>query len=340
MSSILTVLVAMVALLAAPTEPAKPQQHLASPSGPSTQAVQQTAESDGAPTDGFTNYVALGDSYTAGPLIPVQLPGPLGCFRSSADYPAFLAGYLGVQSFTDVSCSAARTKHLFEPQTGSLPAGLPSNTNAPQIQAVTPNTDLVTLGIGGNDFSLFGELIDQCAELAANDPNGAPCRDHFTVNGVDTKLRDARRIQDHLESALRAITNRAPNATVVVVGYLHILPEAGTCAAVPFAAGDYLWGTSVHKALNKSLRQAARLFGAVYVDMYAASRGHDACAGSEAWVNGATIKPWALNYHPLRSGMRNIAKTIYTALTGRPPAATLPELQLLRLQNLPNNVEL
>ncbi len=298
--------------------------------GAPAQAASTAPAPDPGPT--FEHYVALGDSYTAGPLVPVQTPGPLGCFRSSSNYPAFLAAYLGVRSFTDVSCSAARTEHLFTAQTGSLPAGLPENENAPQLLAVTPDTDLVTLGIGGNDFSLFGELIESCARLAQENPDAAtPCRDHFTEDGVDTKIRDAQAIRGNVEEALVAIAERAPDATVVVVNYLHILPESGTCADVPFAPGDYAWGTTVHQALNTSLREAAEAQGAEYIDMYAASVGHDACAGTaDAWVNGAQLKPNAFAYHPFRSGMKAIADTTYRQLTGGEPSPyALPLLQLL-----------
>jgi hypothetical protein len=34
------------------------------------------------------DYVALGDSYTAGPLIPVVREDAPGCFRSTSNYPA------------------------------------------------------------------------------------------------------------------------------------------------------------------------------------------------------------------------------------------------------------
>lgn len=282
----------------------------------------------------FRHYVALGDSYTAGPLVPVQLSGPLGCFRSSANYPAFLAAALQVETFTDVSCSAARTEHLFTSQTANLPSGLPENVNAPQLLALTPETDLVTLGIGGNDFSLFGELIDQCADAALERPDAeTPCRDRFTVDGVDTKIRDARAIRDNVEGALAAIEERSPMATVVVVNYLRILPEtaAETCADVPFAAGDYAWGNEVHRTLNTSLRDAARTHGATYVDMYARSTGRDACAGSlKRWVNGANISPLAMNFHPFRSGMRAIADGTHRELTGRALPPVLPTPQLLK----------
>lgn len=277
------------------------------------------------------DYVALGDSYTAGPLVPVPTPGPLGCVRSSSNYPAFLAAYLQVRTFADVSCSAARTEHLFASQPGILPQGLPENQNAPQLLAVTAETDLVTLGIGGNDFGLFGELIDSCADLAAEHPEAdAPCRDSFTTDGVDTKLRDAAAIQGHVEQALAAIVERAPDATVVVVGYLHILPEEGTCAAVPFAPGDYAWGTQVHQALNASLSRAAEAYGASYVDMYAASVGRDACA-AEPWVNGEQIRADAFSYHPFRSGMKGIADAVFRQLTDDVPNPfALPLLQLVK----------
>src|SRR5699024_714977 len=113
------------------------------------------------PEPRFTNYVALGDSYTAGPLVPALTTGPLGCARSSANYPAYLASYFNITEFTDVSCSAARSKHMFETQTGILPGPAPENSTPPQLSALSADTDLVTLGIGGNDFGLFGHLIDQ-----------------------------------------------------------------------------------------------------------------------------------------------------------------------------------
>ena len=41
------------------------------------------------------SYVALGDSYTAGPLIPNQQPDPLGCLRSDRNYPHLVAPATG-----------------------------------------------------------------------------------------------------------------------------------------------------------------------------------------------------------------------------------------------------
>src|SRR5262249_56835129 len=55
------------------------------------------------------SYVALGDSYTAGPLIPLQETDPLGCLRSDHNYPHLVAGALGVSGFKDPTSSRAET---------------------------------------------------------------------------------------------------------------------------------------------------------------------------------------------------------------------------------------
>jgi hypothetical protein len=261
----------------------------------------------------YQEYVALGDSYSAGPLIPQQRPDALGCLRSTNNYPAFLATYFSLTRFTDVTCSGARTRDLRERQHTIVPGPSP----APQLAALTPTTDLVTLGIGGNDFGLFGSMISTCEEVASQDPDGAPCKEHFTVDGVDTKARDARRIQGHVARAVRAITARSPRADVFVVGYPRLLPTRGTCEAVPFADGDYRWGNKIERILNRSIRRAAENNGATYIDLYPASRGHHACAGDRAWINGSEIKPLrAANFHPFLRGMRGISRAVYRQITG------------------------
>jgi hypothetical protein len=46
-------------------------------------------------------YVALGDSYTAAPLVPNQVGMPLGCARSDHDYPSLVARALAVSAFRE-----------------------------------------------------------------------------------------------------------------------------------------------------------------------------------------------------------------------------------------------
>jgi hypothetical protein len=54
-------------------------------------------------------YVALGDSYTAGPGIPGPDGGPAGCQRSSRSYSALVTLHLRLKpdQLRDTSCSGA-----------------------------------------------------------------------------------------------------------------------------------------------------------------------------------------------------------------------------------------
>lgn len=257
-------------------------------------------------------YVALGDSYSAGPLIPTtDLAG--GCARSDHNYPSLLAARLHVTSFADVTCSGAQTRDLTGVQRPFGDSRIP-----PQLRAVTPVTTLVTLGIGGNDLDLFGTLIGTCTRLRSSDPRGSPCARHLAAAGPDLQAA-TRTISARVATSLRAVRAKAPRARVVLVGYLRLVPDRGTCRGLPLAAGDYAEGRRISRALDLALRHAARTTGTTYVDMYAVSRGHDICS-PDPWVNGAvTNRRRALAYHPFASGMRADARAILAALHHRPP---------------------
>jgi len=266
---------------------------------PSTTPVPNTAATPEPPLPGpVGRYVALGDSYTAGPLIPWVRGDPASCLRSSRNYPALLAEWLQPDAVVDVSCSGAETRDLTRPQQGF---GAPV---APQLDAVTPDTDLVTLGMGGNDFDLFASLV--AGERPA---------------GIGAALQ---RTTDRLAASVRRIGELAPDAVVALVGYPRIVPERGTCAALPFDASTTRYLDRVERALNAAVRAAAQQEEAVFVDTYAASRGHDVCAGEDAWVNGSTTRPVsALAYHPFAAGMAATATALHEALRGEPPTTRM-----------------
>jgi len=265
--------------------------------GPRTSAAASPAPSGPAP---YATYVALGDSYTAGPLIPTtDLAG--GCARSDHNYPSLLARRLHVRTFVDVSCSGATTRDLTHPQHPFEGSTIPA-----QLDALTKDTDLVTIGIGGNDLNLFATLIGTCTRLGAQDPTGSPCTDSLQATGPDLDTATVT-IAEHVSSALRLIQRKAPTAAVVLVGYLRLAPDHGSCPALPLAAGDYPEGRRIARTLDQALSRAAALTSTTYVDAYARSRGHDICS-SDPWVNGReTRQGVALAYHPLASGMRAVA---------------------------------
>jgi hypothetical protein len=278
-----------------------------------------------AATPALHHYVALGDSYTAGPLIPWQQAG--WCFRSSNNYPSWLATDLGIYSapgaFTDVSCSSADTANMTQPQ--PVPSeSIDFTSESPQFDALSLDTDLVTIGIGGNDYGVFGSLVGTCPGLRASDPTGHPCQDHFTINGIDTMKAAITHTEQNLEGVIAGVHAHSPAAKVVIVGYPRLVPPSGYCPAViPFADGDYAWADSVERALNGAESTAARHQHATYVDTYGPSLGHDACAGSAAWVNGQNTNLFeAVAYHPFVAGMAAEANLIFHALGGSTPAGT------------------
>ena len=278
-----------------------------SPSGSGSTVPPRT--STGPTTGTVGRYVALGDSYSAGPLVPTtDLAG--GCARSDHNYPSLVAERLGVGTFVDVTCSAATTRDLTHVQATFGDARVPA-----QLKAVTRDTDLVTLGIGGNDLGLFSTLINTCTRLRAADPTGAPCARRLAARGPDLEAA-TRTISARVTAALGEIERRAPGAEVLLVGYPRLVPDSGTCPQLPLARGDYAAGRRISEGLDRSLRQAARRTRVTFVDMYGASRGHDICS-AEPWVNGrVTDRLRALAYHPLAAGMRADADAVVAALRG------------------------
>ena len=90
-------------------------------------------------------YVALGDSYAAGPGVPrLRITSGL-CGRSTNNYPTRVAAELAPSAFTDVSCSGAETHHMTTRQ----------HSNPPQYSALKADTRVVTITIGGNDADFF-----------------------------------------------------------------------------------------------------------------------------------------------------------------------------------------
>ena len=276
--------------------------------------VRRKVQDVASPPAQVERYAALGDSFTAGPLIPTTDLAS-GCFRSDHNYPALVAEQLDIPKVRDVSCSGADTTDLTGRQQTIRDASVP-----PQLRAVTRGTDLVTLGIGGNDFGLFGTLVSTCAQVGQQDSTGSPCADTLRARGIDL-VGEAREISGRVEDAVREVRQRAPGATVVLVGYLRLVPSSGRCRGLPFARGDYAFGDRVTRGLNDALARAARRTGARFVDMYSASKGHDVCS-RDPWVNGArTEEGKALAFHPLAEGMEAVADRVVKTLSRGGPGS-------------------
>lgn len=249
------------------------------------------------------SYVALGDSFTAGPLIPNQLASPLGCLRSDRNYPHVFAPASGQPVFRDVSCSGAETDDMFSAQ------GVTPGPNPPQLDAVDADTRLVTLGIGGNDIGFSG-IIEDCATLF---PWQTPCRDRFLAGGVDQVSARIAATAPSVDAVLDAIRARAPQARILVVGYPTILPNSGSgCWPVmPIGWNDVPYLRAKHRELNAMLAAQAAANGATYVDVYTPSIGRDACKSSSVrWVEPIIPGNAAAPVHPNARGMAGMAAVV------------------------------
>jgi lysophospholipase L1-like esterase len=269
------------------------------------------------PASGQTSsYVALGDSYTAGPLIPVQQADPAGCLRSDHNYPHLVAAALRVAEFRDASCAGAGTEDMTSPQ------DVNPGPNPPQFDRLDAKTQLVTIGIGGNDIG-FSDIVRECATA---DRSGTPCQDHF-VHGGDDEI--SQRIKDtapKVADVLDGIHGRASDARVFVVNYPSILPDSGPGCwpQLPFADADVPYLRAKQHELNAMLAKQAAANDAVLVDVFTPSIGHDACqVPGVRWVEpalGASGAP----VHPNQLGMECLAVAVLAAIS--PGTSTDPPL--------------
>jgi lysophospholipase L1-like esterase len=273
-------------------------------------AAAPAAAQPSRPEPTVDSYVALGDSYTAGPLIPLQTGQPVGCLRSNRNYPSLVAETLRVSEFTDVSCSGARSEHLTGPQDVRF------GVNPPQFDALDADVQLVSLGIGGNDIG-FAEIFHQCARRSPARPGGAACRDFYTADGRDQLADRIAAAAPQIAAALAEIERRAPAARVLLVGYPAILPDAGPGCfpLIPLTAGDVAYLRETEKRLNAMLAGEAERAGADFVDTYTPTIGHDICQlPGRKWIEGFTPTAPAAPVHPNARGMAAMAGAVLAEL--------------------------
>jgi lysophospholipase L1-like esterase len=265
---------------------------------------------DSADQAGIGSYVALGDSYTAGTGAGPLVAGAAGrvCGQISNSYPRLVAEELDAR-LNDASCAGARTGDATRAQTTS--SGLPS---PPQLDSVSKETDLVTVGLGYNDLGFFTMLTVGCVAAAGSDPTGMPCADADRARGIDPGSV-ADQIGDHLRDLLEQVHERAPHARVLLVGYPQLVPPDGTCTELPLAAGDYAYVREQLQSLDDAMRSAASDAGATFVEVYDASEGHDICAGDDAWVNGAEASSRAAAFHPFAEEQHEVTGLVLAAMS-------------------------
>jgi lysophospholipase L1-like esterase len=243
-------------------------------------------------------YVALGSSMAAGPGIAPTAPGsPLLAMRSERNYPHLVARRLDLE-LVDVTYSGATTANvLTEPQHGE----------PPQVDALDGSEALVTVTIGGNDVGYVPML---CAAALP-----APLRWLPPLRGMRDGARRRRAlagVADELVEVGRVIRHRSPQARVMFVDYLTLLPPQGS--APPLSAGDTTLGREIAAELERLTAAAAETTGATVVRAGQASRDHHPWS-AQPWTNLPSKFPVPIPghtapLHPNADGMRAVADLI------------------------------
>ncbi|MFH8369681.1 SGNH/GDSL hydrolase family protein [Streptomyces sp. NPDC018031] len=221
------------------------------------------------------DYVALGDSYSSGngTFAP---DANLFCYRSTRAYPELVARARPDTRLTFAACQGATTDDIVETQRTSL----------------SPDTDYVSLTIGGNDIGFAG-LIASC--LSGTD---AACA--TAIEEADRKVD--RELPAKLDRAYAAVSAGAPNArAVVVLGYARFFGPDVSCPAAGGTSPDLAARLNrLTDDLDAAIRDRATAAGFTYRDSTAAFTGHDVCAAAP-YLNGSSVSV-ADGWHPTRAG--------------------------------------
>ena len=278
------------------------------------------------------DWVALGDSYTAG-VIPAagdtfEVPRD-GCERTDLSYPQVIDRDLGsLIDLTNVSCGAATiedvTFNAQQPIGRHLPPfsedpDYPFPPVPPQSEAVGPGTDVVTVGVGGNTLG-FAEILFTCLQLGDGSGGvGTPCRDDLADN-IPARLTKVGKDYDDM---LATLHERAPHAKIVNVGYPTVIPEdTSKCRYndweqfASITPGDLDWlRDDVLKPLNATIEKSAGEHGDAFVDLAPSSQNHSVCDAGK-WVEGVfTTFPSDVAFvHPNAKGHKNAADQVAVAI--------------------------
>ncbi|WP_298812217.1 SGNH/GDSL hydrolase family protein [uncultured Gordonia sp.] len=258
----------------------------------------------GRPAKTITNYVALGDSYAAGTAI-LPMSGKGECGTSAINYPSLVAKKLRIKNFTDVTCGGAKVADFTGRQ------GFPSPA-PPQFAALRKNTELVTVGIGGNDIHLV-ELTASCINPAATATSrqcaprpGGRDKVGATINAFGPKY----------DKVIAGVRERSPKARILLVGYPYGIRPGGCPGRQPMGGPDATYIQDKISQLNRVMKVRAEANGAEYVDIETPTKKHEACSGSQSQMVGVlpTDTQSLTPLHPNAAGQRTMAATVLKTL--------------------------
>jgi len=233
--------------------------------GAATAQAAQHAAADG--------YVALGDSYSSGVGSGSYIGSSGDCKRSTKSHPYLWAAAHSPSTFDFTACSGARTGDVLSGQLGPL----------------SSNTGLVSISIGGNDAG-FGDTMTTCV---LQSESSCLSRIATAEAYVDSTLPGL------LDGVYSAISDKAPNAHVAVIGYPRFYKLGTSCIGLSETKRKAINNASDH--LNTVIAQRAAAHGFTFGDVRTTFTGHELCSGS-SWLHSVNWLNIGESYHPTAAG--------------------------------------
>ncbi|MGV9670091.1 SGNH/GDSL hydrolase family protein [Gordonia sp. NPDC003504] len=248
-------------------------------------------------------YVALGSSYAAGPGGIESLSNR--CLRSPDNYPNQVATALGM-SLVDATCSGSTSDNILD-----RPQRFTPNS---QIDAVTPETSLVTITTGGNDVGYIQRLIAMsCRNVApevAKEVAARTCNLGRPIPAEPGPERFAA-LEQKMIATVFAVRQRAPQARILLVDYPPAVVLGGpTCAKLPLSPTEIEATIRVFDALAMVTAAAAQISGAELITASVAGADHTVCS-TDPWLRGFETP---VPYHPNSAGKAAVAAMIINAV--------------------------
>ncbi|KND39971.1 SGNH/GDSL hydrolase family protein [Streptomyces acidiscabies] len=218
-------------------------------------------------------YVALGDSYSSGVGSGSYISSSGDCKRSTKAYPYLWNAAHSPASFTFAACSGATTSDVLSGQLGGLNSA----------------TGLVSISIGGNDAG-FADVMTTCVFGSDSTCLG---RINTAKAYVDATL------PGRLDSVYSAISSKASNAHVVVLGYPRFYKLGTTCLGLSETKRSAINGAADY--IDTAIAKRAADHGFAFGDVRTTFTGHELCSGSP-WLHSLELLNAGESYHPTAAG--------------------------------------
>ncbi|QSB05964.1 SGNH/GDSL hydrolase family protein [Natronoglycomyces albus] len=219
-------------------------------------------------------YVALGDSYTSGAGAGAgSYDGP-DCLRSNNAHSVLWANRIGAD-LDFQACSGATIPDVRNNQLGAL----------------SPETDIVTIGIGGNDTGWVDVLIACGTAFTGECWDDIAAAEHYVRNILPGRLNS-------LYSDIRAA---APNTTIAVTGYPRLFNGDNCSWLVDLTYGEQMALNDAADLLNAVVAGAASRAGFSFVDVRSNFEGHVVC-DDPSYIHGLRAPIVKESFHPNARG--------------------------------------